>query len=222
MMVPNFSADLGKGIKGLKVGHVRHFYDGDLQAHPEMSKAVDEAAGILSQLGADVREIHLPSLPDFTACNRIILGSEAYAIHRRWLQQRPGDYAQLTRQRLLNGAGISAADYIDALRWRRRLIAETEAVMEGLDCMITASSLDPAARLDDPETLERSYPRQCRQPFNITGQPALAVPAGFSSNGLPLSIQLIGHAWQEARVYQVAAAYEQVTNWTSQHPPALA
>ena len=219
--VPNFSAELGQGIKGLVIGHVRHFYDGDLEAHPEMAKAVDVAAETLRQLGAELREIRLPSLQDFTACNRIILGSEAFAIHRRWLQECPEDYAQLTRQRILNGASISAADYIDALRWRQRLIAETEIAMEGLDCIITASSLDPAARLDDPETLERSYPRQCRQPFNVTGQPAVAIPAGFSSDGLPLSIQLVGHAWQEARVYRVAAAYEQATNWINQHPPGL-
>lgn len=219
--VPNFSAELGMGIEGLKIGHVRHFYDGDDQAHPEMAQAVDDAADTLRHLGADVREIKLPSLQDFTACNRIILGSEAYAIHRRWLQERPGDYGELTRQRILNGAGISAADYIDALRWRTRLIAATEAAMAGLDCVITASSLDPAARLDDPETLERSYPRQCRQPFNVTGQPAIAIPAGFSSDGLPLSVQLIGHAWQEARVYRVADAYEQAVNWTRHHPPGL-
>ena len=219
--VPNFSVELGMGIEGLKIGHVRHFYDGDDQAHPEMAQAVDDAADTLRHLGADVREIKLPSLQDFTACNRIILGSEAYAIHRRWLQERPGDYGELTRQRILNGAGISAADYIDALRWRTRLIAATEAAMAELDCVITASSLDPAARLDDPETLERSYPRQCRQPFNVTGQPAIAIPAGFSSDGLPLSVQLIGHAWQEARVYRVADAYEQAVNWTKHHPPGL-
>ncbi|MGI9478514.1 MAG: amidase [Hyphomicrobiaceae bacterium] len=219
--VPDFSAELGMGLEGLRIGHVRHFYDGDLQAHSEMSKAVDDAATVLCELGASVQEIRLPSLQDFTACNRTILGSEAYAIHRRWLQQRPGDYGQLTRQRLLNGAGITAADYIDALRWRTRLIAETEAAMDGLDCIITASSLDPAARLDDPETLERSYPRQCRQPFNVTGQPAIAIPAGFSSEGLPLSIQLVGHNWQEARVYRVAHAYEQAANWTQHHPPGL-
>ena len=82
-----------------------------------------------------MREVTLPSLQDFTACNRIILGSEAFAIHRRWLQERPGDYAELTRQRLLNGAGLSAADYIDALRWRGRLIAETEALKRELDLM---------------------------------------------------------------------------------------
>ncbi|MAI44623.1 MAG: amidase [Hyphomicrobiaceae bacterium TMED74] len=219
--VPDFSAELESGIKGLKIGHVRHFYDGDLEAHPEMAKAVDEAAETLRQLGAEVREVQLPSLQDFTDCNRIILGSEAYAIHRHWLRDRPEDYAQSTRQRMLNGANISAADYIDALRWRSRLIAETDAVMAELDCVITASSLDPAARLDDAESLERSYPRQCRQPFNVTGQPAIAIPAGFSSDGLPLSIQIVGHAWHEARVYRVAAAYEQATNWTAQHPPGL-
>lgn len=220
--VPDFSAELGQGIEGLKIGHVRHFYDGDAEAHPEMAKAVDDAAATLRQLGAEVREITLPSLQDFTACNRIILGAEAYAIHRRWLQERPGDYAQLTRQRLLNGAGISAADYIDALRWRTRLIAETDAAMADLDCIVTASSLDPAARLDDPEGLARTYPRQCRQPFNVTGQPALAIPAGFSSDGLPLSIQLVGHPWQEPRIYRVAHAYEQATEWTRHRPPALA
>lgn len=219
--VPDFSADLHRGIAGLTIGHVRHFYDGDLDAHPEMTEAVDKAAATLSELGAEVREIRLPSLQDYTACNRILLGSEAYAIHRRWLQERPGDYAQLTRQRLLNGAGLSAADYVDALRWRRRLIAETEAAMGGIDCLITASSLDPAARLDDSETLEYSYPRQCRQPFNVTGQPAIAIPAGFSTDGLPLSIQLVGHAWQETMVYRVAAAYEQATEWTNKHPPDL-
>ena len=93
--------------------------------------------------------------------------------------------------------------------------------MAELDCVITASSLDPAARLDDAGSLERSYPRQCRQPFNVTGQPAIAIPAGFSSDRLPLSIQIVGHAWHEARVYRVAAAYEQATNWTAQHPPGL-
>ncbi|MEM9360621.1 MAG: amidase family protein, partial [Pseudomonadota bacterium] len=60
--------------------------------------------------------------------------------------------------------------------------------------------------------------RQCRQPFNVTGQPAVALPAGFSSGGLPLAIQLVGHAWQEARVYRVAHAYEQAHDWHKRRP----
>jgi aspartyl-tRNA(Asn)/glutamyl-tRNA(Gln) amidotransferase subunit A len=219
--VPDFSAEIGQSIKHLKIGHVRHFYDGDEQANPEMIRAVDEAAETLRACGADVREIRLPSLQDFAACNRTIIGAEAYAIHRKFLRERPADYGELARQRILNGAGIMAADYIDALRWRARLTAETEAVMYGLDCAITASSLDPAPRLDDAEENQRIYPRQCRQPFNVTGQPALAMPAGFSSAGLPLAIQLVGHAWQEARVYRIAHAYEQATDWIRRRPPGL-
>lgn len=219
--VPDFSAELDLGIEGLKIGHVRHFYDGDDHAHPEMAKAVDDAAETLRGLGAEVREIRLPPLQAYAACNRTIIGAEAYAIHRGFLQERPGDYGELARRRILNGAGISAADYIDALRWRSRLTAETEAAMEGLDCVLTASSFDPAPRLDDAEGNERVYPRQCRQPFNVTGQPALAMPSGFSSDGLPLSIQFVGHAWQEARIYRVANAYEKATGWTNRRPPGL-
>jgi aspartyl-tRNA(Asn)/glutamyl-tRNA(Gln) amidotransferase subunit A len=219
--VPDFSQEIGWDIKGLKIGHVRHFYDGDEQAHPEMGKAVDEAGETLRRLGAEVRELSLPSLHDYAACNRTIIASEAYAIHRRFLQERPGDYGALARQRILTGAGITAADYIDALRLRTRLKIATEAAMHGLDCIITASSLDPAPRLDDAEENARIYSRQCRQPFNVTGQPALAIPAGFSKDGLPLAIQLVGHVWQEARVYQIAHAYEQATDWTKRRPPGL-
>ena len=216
--VPDFSGGLEDGIKGLKVGHVRHFYDRDDHAHPEMVKAIDDAADVLRALGAEVRGIELPPLRDFITCNRIILGSEAYAIHRTLLQERPGDYGELGRQRILNGAAISAADYIDALRLRARLTRATEAAMEGFDCVLTASGMDPAPRLDDAEENARIYSRQCRQPFNVTGQPALAMPAGFSSGGLPLSIQLVGHAWEEAKIYRVAHAYEQATEWTKRRP----
>ena len=217
--VPDFSAEIGQTINGLKIGHVRHFYDGDEHAHPEMAKAVDDAVETLRHLGAEVREIQLPALGEYAACNRTIIGSEAYAIHRKFLRERPGDYGALGRQRILSGAGISAADYIDALRLRRRLTHLTQSAMTGLDAIVTASSLDPAPRLDDAEENARVYPRQCRQPFNVTGQPALALPVGFSSGGLPLAIQIAGHAWQEARIYRIAHAYEQATEWHKKRPP---
>ena len=219
---PDFAAELGQSIKGMKIGHVRHFYDGDEEAHPEMTAAVDAAAETLRQLGAEVREIRLPRLQAYADCNRTIIGAEAYAIHRQYLQERPEDYGELARRRILNGVGISAADYIDALRWRTRLTAETNAAMEGLDGLITASSLDPAPRLDDADECLRVYSRQCRQPFNVTGQPALAMPAGFSSEGMPLSLQFVGHAWQESLIYRIAYAYEQETGWTVRRPPGLA
>jgi len=219
--VPDFSAELDKGAKGLRIGLVRHFYDGDETAHPDQIKAADGAADLLRKLGADVREIRLAPLQEYSICNRVILASEAFSIHRRHFAERPGDYGALARERLAIGAALSAADYVDALRVRARLVAQTRAAMDGFDAILTVSSMDPPPPIDDAEACARVYPRQARQPFNVTGLPAIAIPAGFTPDGLPLSIQIVGHAWQEARVYRIARAYEQATGWHKRHPPGL-
>jgi aspartyl-tRNA(Asn)/glutamyl-tRNA(Gln) amidotransferase subunit A len=90
--------------------------------------------------------------------------------------------------------------------------------MQDFDVAITASSMDPPARLDDPAALEYSYGRQARPPFNLIGAPALAVPTGFSSSGLPLSMQIVAKNFDEAMIYRVAHAYEQATDWTARRP----
>jgi aspartyl-tRNA(Asn)/glutamyl-tRNA(Gln) amidotransferase subunit A len=219
--VPDYSADLDRGVKGLRIGLIRHFYAEDMVAHPEQLAALDAAAETLRRLGADVREIRLPPEAQFAACNRIILRSEAFAIHRKWLNEQPGNYGELARQRIMDGAAISAADYIDALRMRGRLTRAALEAFKDIDVALTSSSLDPPCLIDDAEGCLHLYARQTRQPFNITGQPALAMPAGFTKDGLPLSLQLIGHPWQEAMVYRVAQAYEQATRWVDRHPPEV-
>jgi aspartyl-tRNA(Asn)/glutamyl-tRNA(Gln) amidotransferase subunit A len=213
--VPQYAADLERGVKGLKLGLVRHFYAEDMQAHPEQAQAIEAAAEVLGE----VREIRLAPLQDYATCTRIIIRCEAFAIHRRWLAERPGDYGNLARQRILDGAAVSAADYIDAQRLRDRLTRRTLEVFAGLDAALTASSLDPPCRIDDADACARLYPRQARQPFNVTGQPAMAIPAGFTQDGLPLSLQLIGLPWQEAMLYRIARAYERTTGWTERRPP---
>ena len=219
--VPNYSAEIGQSLKGLKIGHVRHFYVRDEQAHPEQIAAVDAAAGVLRQLGAEVREIRLAPLAEYSTCCRVIIAAEAYAIHRRYLAERPDDYGALARHRIAGGAALSAADYIDALRVRGRLTAQTLEAMAGLDAVLTVSSMDPAPPIDDAEACARVYPRQARQPFNVTGQPAIAIPAGFTEAGMPLSIQLVGQPWEEARLYRIAHAYEQATGWVTRHPAGV-
>ena len=125
------------------------------------------------------------------------------------------------RERLLAGAALTAADYIQAMRWRLQLRDRTAAALKDIDVAITASSMDPACRINDTEALLTTYWRQARMPFNVTGQPALVLPAGFSSSGLPLSIQIVGHPFAESAVYRAAAAYEDATDWTRRHPAAL-
>src|SRR5258705_8955100 len=95
-------------------------------------------------------------------------------------------------RRLLAGAGLRAVDYLQATRWRLQLRDQVAAAFANIDVAITASSMDPACRVDDDAALAANYWRQARMPFNVTGQPGLVIPAGFSKDRLPLSLQLVG------------------------------
>lgn len=213
-----YCAELTNGVKGLKIGVLRHFYTRDAQGDPEMVAGIEAAVEVLAGLGAKVREISTAPLVQYAAVNRTIMTSEAYAIHDKWLRERPQDYGSLTRERLMTGAFIRAADYVNALRLRAKLAHAFHALFEDVDVVITASAMDPACRIDDPQAIEYTYGRQARAPFNVTGSPALSVPVGFSSAGLPLGMQVVGEPFGEALVYRVAHAYEQATGWMSRHP----
>jgi len=210
--------ELGAGLRGLRIGYVRHFHEKDMPADPEMAAALDEAARLLAAEGAEIRTVQLPDLNLFSAVNRVLLQSEAWAVHGAWLRERPQDYAQLTRRRLLAGAFLNAGEYVDAMRHRRRLIAAVEQVFREVDVLLTASAMDPPCRMDDPEAIQRTYPRQARTPFNTTGHPALAMMAGRARNGLPLALQFAGRYWEEKTLLRVAAAYERATPWHELHP----
>lgn len=218
----NYTAALGHGVNGLRIGVIRHFYTRDIEGDAEMVDGIEAALKVLAGLGASVKEIETAPLGEYAACNRTILTAEAYAIHEKWLQERPQDYARLTRERFLSGAFISAADYINALRVRAKLTRAFHALFSDIDVAITASALDPACRINDPAEIDRTYGRQARAPFNVTGSPALAIPVGFSSAGLPLGMQIVGKPFSEAFLYRVGHAYERETKWVDRHPTLVA
>ena len=216
---PDFAGQIDAGVKGVKLGVIRHFHTRDLDADPAVTQALETALDVLESLGARIREVHTQPLGAFADCNRIILESEAYAVHEHWLKTRPQDYAALTRERLLVGAFHHAVDYVQATRMRRKLATDLEQAMCEVDAIVTVSSMDPPCLIDDQQAIARSYPRQARTPFNVTGQPAIAIPCGFTESGLPLSMQIAGRAFDEVTVYRVAYAYEQATPWKDRHPP---
>jgi aspartyl-tRNA(Asn)/glutamyl-tRNA(Gln) amidotransferase subunit A len=99
------------------------------------------------------------------------------------------------------------------------LVAEVEAAFAEVDLLLTASSMDAACKIDDPEAVELTYPRQARTPFNVTGHPAMTMMCGISkAEGLPLSLQLVGPSFGEAAIYRAAAAYERAAPWKDLHP----
>lgn len=216
--VPDFSRDLHRGVDGMRIGLIRRFHTSDLEANAQVAASIEAAAEVLAGLGAEVIEVDTPALREYVDCNRVILLSEACAVHERWLRERPGDYAALTRERLLAGAFLRAVDYVQATRMRRVLSDAMDAALSGVDAAICVSSHDPPCLLDDVQENLRTYQRQARAPFNLTGQPALALPCGFSDDGLPIGMQVIGRAFDEVTVYRVAHAYEQASPWKARRP----
>lgn len=211
--------DMQRGIKGLRIGVIEHFYTDDAVANEEMRSGIDSAIKILSELGAKLRTARLSPLPHWIACGRTIQQSESYSVHERWLKQRPEDYCEISQRKLLAGAFIRADEYIKALQARRILCAEFDELMQQFDVVITLSGLELPCRIDRPDDIGSTYERHVRMPFNITGTPAIAVPTGFSREGIPLGMQIAGKAFDEATVYRAAWAYCEAAGWASRVPP---
>ena len=220
---PPRSADYMKtlehGVRGLRIGFVRHFHEIDVPADPEVTAGLERVAFTLRAEGASVIDVRLPALGDFAAVYRAIQQSEAWSIHSEWLKERPGDYGRLTRRRLMAGAFMGAGDYVMACRQRSQMIHEVEAALREVDILLCASAMDPACRIDEPEAIERNYVRQARAPFNVTGHPALAMPTVLSRDGLPLSVQFVGRYFDEANLFRVARAWERAACTDALHPP---
>ena len=213
-----------QGIKGMRIGVIRHFFEKDMVADSKVVNAINASLHVLADLGANITDVETQSLQTFSNVNRIILLSEAYAVHQHWLQSRPQDYAAMTREKLLPGAFIRAVDYVQALRNRPLFTTAIDTLLDDADVLITASSMDPPFPIDDPEAVAHCYPRSARPPFNLTGHPALSLPIGFTEPDedipvLPLGLQMIGRHFDEESVYRVASAYEHATNWSEVHPP---
>ncbi|MDO9711385.1 amidase [Paracraurococcus lichenis] len=215
----DYTRDLNRGVRGLRIGYIRHFHERDIPATPEVATALDAAAALLRVEGADVVDLALPPLGEFAAVNRAIMLPEAASVHETWLRERPGDYAAVTRRRLLPGMFIGGVDYVQAQRRRRQLTEAVQAAFTQVDLLLCASSMDPASAIDDEPEVERTYPRQARTPFNVTGHPAISVMCGQSSAaGLPIGMQLVGPSFSEALIFRAAAAYERAAPWREMMP----
>jgi len=216
--VPNFSAELGRDLTGLKLAYPRSFFVGVNGISPEVIAGADRAVQDLTRLGATVAEIKLPDFELFNACGRLILTAEAYTVHEENLIKRGADYGRLSYQRMMPGAIVSAADLIQALRMRRELHDAVARVLETHDAIVTVNALAPAIRLDAFPVDGTLRTPGHTIPFNVTGHPALAVPTGFAKSGLPIGLQIVGRPFDEPTVLRIGAAYESVAQWTGKRP----
>jgi len=216
--VPDYRAALTGDIKGLHIGVVRHLHEDDCAVTPEVSAALEQALKVFSLLGATLGEVRLRPALDYYDVKITIAESELLAVHEHALRTRPSDFGEDFLGRVLPAVLINGRDYIQAQRERRRMVAEMAPVYANYDVLVTATAGGPAPRLESWRTIEFWRRASLTTPFNVTGGPALAQCIGFSSNGLPLSMQIVGRPFDDATVLRVAHAYEKATPWRAKRP----
>jgi aspartyl-tRNA(Asn)/glutamyl-tRNA(Gln) amidotransferase subunit A len=225
--VPDYVAHLGQEISGRRIAicdaYLRKSVD------PAVQQIVETAIARFETLGATVDEIDLPPPSECVPALLGILTPEATAFHLPWLRERPDDYTQAVRERLELGAITPAISYIQAQRLRQRIVMEMRSALRGFDVLAMPTAPTVATPLDsdlvtsaeaDPELLAALI--NFTGPFDLTGFPAVSIPCGFSENGLPVGLQLVGHPYAEETLLSIAAAYESDTDWHRRKPPVVA
>ena len=212
--VDDYFSGLEAGVRGLRIGVPRAFFTSALATTPDMIAMFDRTVAALRDAGAVVEDVTLPDYAVFTACGRVILSSEAFAIHEADLRSRLADYGAITQQRLVLGATITAADLVQAFRARRELVDAVDEALGRHDALLTACALAEAPRFDAVPDPNRSAASPVQTlPFNVTGHPALSVPSGLGAGGLPLAVQVVGRPFDEALTLRIGRVAERAAAW---------
>jgi aspartyl-tRNA(Asn)/glutamyl-tRNA(Gln) amidotransferase subunit A len=213
----DYRAALKGDIRGMRVGVVRHFWEEDLRIDPEAAAAMDAALDVLRGLGATVETVRMRPCQDYTDIKVVIAGTEIFSVHQGNLMDRAHEYGANFLVQSLAGCLFQSAEYVQAQRERRKVLTEMEAIYAKYDVLVTASSA-PAPRLDHYSTLNAWIKPNIQTVFSVTAGPALAMCNGYSTAGMPLSMQIAGRPFDEASVLRVAHAYEKATPWRGRRP----
>ena len=216
--VPDFTADIGKGTKGLRIGVVRHFFETDHPVSPATKAGIDAAMDFFRKEGAEVRDVKLSPAMDWHAVGYLIMISEAFTLHAPWLRERFADYGELFRDRVALAALASGPDIVQAVRRRRVLCQEMAAAMADLDILVSASAPGEAPRIDQVPKWANMEKPSFTMPCNVTGFPAISICTGFGEGGLPVSMQLSGKPFTEPMLFRAAHAYETAMPWRAKRP----
>ena len=219
--IPDYTAQLGTGIKGMRIGVIHHFHEVDHKVSDGTQRGIDAAIATLRGLGAEISEVTLSPLAEWHACGTLISLTERAAAYDEWARTRLGDFGARVQQRLLMGAMVSGVDYVQAVRRRRELRAELKAAMAGLDVVLTAAQPTEAPKIDEVPEWDVGQKPSFTMPFNVAGYPAMSICSGFGDGGLPVAIQLVGKPFQEATVLRVADAFEKATPFRDRRPALL-
>jgi aspartyl-tRNA(Asn)/glutamyl-tRNA(Gln) amidotransferase subunit A len=209
--------DVNRGIKGLRIGVVRNLYEGDPDLDPETGAAMENSISVLMGLGAELSTVNLSDFALYSQTAKSITWPEEYAEHGAELRDHPDRFGKVTRARLQDAKDLPAHVYITALRLREELKADLAERMREVDLLILPTMKKPAQVLGY-EFLPGATDLSLNRPFNLTGNPALALCNGFSQAGLPLSVQLIGRHHEDPTVLAAGHALQSALDLTARRP----
>jgi aspartyl-tRNA(Asn)/glutamyl-tRNA(Gln) amidotransferase subunit A len=221
--VPDYAAALTGEVRGLRVGVLRSFFLES--ATVDVRAAVEGAAKTLETAGAVVDEVVLPSVRHVAAGALAVVATEALAYHAAWLRTRRADYDPEVSMRLMLGAFVTGVHYVRGQQARALFRREVDDALARHDVLLAPATPLVAPAVDERRTTlgdgasdVRSALIRLTRPFNFSGHPACSVPCGFTADGLPIGMQIVGRPFDEATVLRAADAYQRLTDWHTRRP----
>lgn len=217
--VSDYSASLGKGLRGLTMGVPTNYYFDPID--PEVETAVRRAIAALEELGAQLEEISLPTMR-YAGALRIAAMADTFVTHEPYLKSHRQDYGPDVLYRTLPGQFVLGRDYSKSLKVQRLIKEEHARVLQRVDFLVTPTAPVPAPRIDAEYITMAGAQYRVRgpgsglvsrntSPMNATGLPTITIPCGFTQSGLPIGVQFITRPFEEALLFQVAHSYEEVS-----------
>lgn len=223
--VPDYAADLRSGIKGMAIGVDRKYAT---VGQPHVLAAFDATIDLLHRLGANIVDVTIPSYAEMLAVGNTIAACEYSVAAAHLFREHPSDF-DLAKPPAASGADIKAGalvpavDYIRASQKRRLLQRQYAQATRSVAVFIAPTyPLAPRPFGEYPKPYTADDAIRYTFPFDLLGLPAISVPCGFSPDSMPIGVQFIGRAFDEATVLRAAYAYEQATEWHTRHPVEIA
>ena len=224
--VPDYLSSLTGDIRGLKVGVVTERVHTDA-VEPEVRHSVERAITVLGELGAEIQDVSIPLIVESAVISSAVIMVDAQAPHAQTMGEHLGEYDHNNRVRLLSGSIVPARVHQKAVRLREMLRQEILAALQQVDVLVMPTSSIPAplipakAGINSKEEVLEGYAgrRSFTAPFNLANVPAMSINCGFTTENLPIGLQLAGNPFAEETLFRVAHAYEQATDWHNRRTP---
>jgi aspartyl-tRNA(Asn)/glutamyl-tRNA(Gln) amidotransferase subunit A len=212
--VPDYSQALRSPIDKLRIGVPRDYFFEDL--HPDVSAAVEEA---IRHLKGKVREVRDVTLPRLHVAENGTYDVELYHYQKPYFDKSPELYHPWSRRQMNGLKLVETIPYVETLKRVRECRRDIRRIFEQVDILALPTMREPAPLISETENETHKRPHSNTGAFNHFGTPAITVPCGFSKDGLPIGLELVGPAFHEPVVLSIAFAYQQSTDWHKRKPP---